>query len=95
MAAGCRREVAFVVVTWNSAAHVRKCIESIVAHALPTQRLKTIAVIDNASTDGTPAILAELKGRVPGLHVTLPTGTSVSGRQTTPASPRCRRATTC
>lgn len=71
MAAGFRGEVAFVVVTWNSAAHVRRCIESIVAHALPTQRLKTIAVIDNASTDGTPAILAELKGAAPGLHVTL------------------------
>ena len=71
MAAGSRCEVAFVVVTWNSATHIRKCIESIVAHALPTQRLKTITVIDNASTDETPAILTELKGAVPGLRVTL------------------------
>lgn len=71
MATGCRSEVAFVVVTCNSANHIRKCIESIVTHAVPAACLKTIVVIDNASTDGTAAILAELAGTVPGLRVRL------------------------
>ena len=71
MVDGCRTEVAFVVVTHNSAIDVRKCIESIVRHALPQEPLKTIVVIDNASTDGTAAVLAELKQTVPGLRVTL------------------------
>jgi hypothetical protein len=71
MADGCRREIAFVVVTYNSATAVRKCIESIVTHALPQEPLKTIIVVDNASTDGTAAVLAELKATVPGLRVTL------------------------
>lgn len=70
MDAGCQPEVAFVVVTCNSAGHIRKCLESIVAHALPERRRKTIVVVDNASTDGTAAVLAELAGRLPGLRVT-------------------------
>lgn len=70
MVAGSQPEVAFVVVTCNSAPHVRACIESIVAHALPTKSPKTIIVVDNASADGTAAILTELAGKVPGLRVT-------------------------
>jgi len=69
MAAGSLREVAFVVVTWNAAGHIRTCIESIVAHALPAGRPASIVVVDNASTDGTAAILAELAGALPALRV--------------------------
>lgn len=70
MAAGNPPEVAFVVVTCNSADHIGRCIESIVSHALPAGGRRPIIVVDNASTDRTAALLAELQDAVPGLHVT-------------------------
>jgi hypothetical protein len=44
-------DVAVVVVTWNSAGHVERCLASVQGH-------ETV-VVDNGSTDGTPALVRE------------------------------------
>ena len=49
------------VVTFNSDRYIRRCLESIL---LQEGVELEIIVVDNASTDGTRAILKEFKGRV-------------------------------
>ena len=44
-------DVAVVVVTWNAAGHLERCLESVAAY-------ETV-VVDNGSTDGTPALVRE------------------------------------
>ncbi len=50
-----RAAVAVVVVTYNSAKYVRKCLTSLIANA--PRRAQRIVVIDNASSDETVAIV--------------------------------------
>ena len=50
--------IAVVVVTWNAADHIERCLESV--RAFPT------VVVDNGSTDGTVALVRE---RFPGVVV--------------------------
>ena len=47
-------DVSIVVVTWRSAATIAACLAS-AREALPAE----IIVVDNASNDGTPSIVAE------------------------------------
>src|SRR6516164_8637676 len=51
-------ETSVVVVTWNAADHVERCLESVRGH-------ETI-VVDNGSTDGTAALV---RGRFPDVRV--------------------------
>jgi GT2 family glycosyltransferase len=51
-------DVAVVVVTYNAAGHVERCLDSVRGH-------ETV-VVDNGSTDGTPALVKE---RFPGVTV--------------------------
>ena len=44
-------DLAVVVVTWNAAGHVERCLESV--------RGYEAVVVDNGSTDGTPALVRE------------------------------------
>ena len=44
-------DVSVVVVTWNAAEHVGRCLESVAGH--------DAVVVDNGSTDGTPALVRE------------------------------------
>src|SRR6516165_1488569 len=53
-----RGETSVVVVTWNAADHLERCLESVRGH-------ETI-VVDNGSTDGTVALVRE---RFPDVHV--------------------------
>jgi GT2 family glycosyltransferase len=46
--------IGFVILTWNSAAYVKKCIDSIFALRRITPK---ISVVDNGSSDGTKEIL--------------------------------------
>ncbi len=46
-------DVSIVIVNWNAREYLRNCLESIVAHT--QQCTFEIIIVDNASTDGTPA----------------------------------------
>ena len=52
--------VSVTIVTYNSARFIRRCLEAVLAQTHP--RLEMI-VVDNASTDGTIAILRQYEGR--------------------------------
>jgi GT2 family glycosyltransferase len=52
--------VSIAITTWNSAATIERCLESVCAHDY--EPLEVI-IIDNASTDGTPAILERYRGK--------------------------------
>ena len=56
-----------IVVTFNHLAITRMCLESVLAHTDDGE----IIVVDNASTDGTPAYLQDLAARNPRLRVIL------------------------
>lgn len=53
------RPVASIVIpVWNGLEYTRQCVESILAHTrLPFE----LVIVDNGSTDGTPAYLSELR----------------------------------
>jgi GT2 family glycosyltransferase len=51
-----KNSVAAVVVTWNSARDIGHCLLSLQAQ---THRLKTVVVVDNASSDGTVDLVRE------------------------------------
>ncbi len=55
-------EVDFIVVVKNQLAFTEKCIESVLRHIPEPYHL---IVIDNGSTDGTPAYLEKIKNRIP------------------------------
>ncbi len=48
--------VAVVVVTWNSSRDIAACLDSLLAQSYP---IDSIVVVDNASTDGTPDLVAQ------------------------------------
>ncbi|NTU74011.1 glycosyltransferase, partial [Candidatus Roizmanbacteria bacterium] len=69
MGSGNQFDIVFVVVTYNSAQHIRSCIDSICTHFADSMCSSLIVVVDNASSDGTMAILNDLQKTVEGLHV--------------------------
>ncbi len=52
--------VSVLIVTFNSAAHLERCLESAMAQDCPVE----LVVVDNASTDSTRSILARYEARV-------------------------------
>jgi len=54
---------AVIVAVYNGAASLRDCVESLLRLDYPAAQLELI-VVDNASTDATPAILADYAGRL-------------------------------
>jgi len=48
------RSVTAVIVTWNSASYIRKCLDSLICQ---TAKVERIIVVDNASSDDTAAII--------------------------------------
>jgi N-acetylglucosaminyl-diphospho-decaprenol L-rhamnosyltransferase len=44
-------DVSVVVVTWNAAGHIERCLESLSGHG--------VVVVDNGSSDGTPALVRD------------------------------------
>lgn len=60
----CRQQyydISFIVLTWNSADYIDKCLKSI--DSLCSFKVK-IYVIDNGSRDNTPLILREMQGKL-------------------------------
>jgi len=55
-----------IVVNWNGAAGLARCVDSLLADATPTRE---VFVVDNASDDASPEVLAELERRHPSLRV--------------------------
>jgi GT2 family glycosyltransferase len=53
--------VAVAIVTYNSAAFIRRCLEYVFEQEYTPYE---VIVVDNASKDGTPAILGEFEGRI-------------------------------
>ncbi len=51
--------LSIIIVTWNTAATTKKCIDSIIEHTKNIQ-LPQIIVVDNNSTDNTPDIISNL-----------------------------------
>ena len=62
-------DLSVVALVWNSERHVRTCVERTVAQAEEAGLSWEFHVVDNGSTDATPAILDELVGEYPGLEV--------------------------
>lgn len=56
--------LAIIIVTYNSATEIGPCLDSLVGHTAPFPT--TITVVDNASTDGTAALV---RGRWPDVQV--------------------------
>jgi N-acetylglucosaminyl-diphospho-decaprenol L-rhamnosyltransferase len=52
-----RDSLAIIIVTYNSAAEIEACLQSLVGHTGPFPT--TITIVDNASTDGTAALVRE------------------------------------
>ncbi len=52
--------VSVTIVTYNSGRYIKRCIESVLAQGY---RFKEVIVVDNASTDGTSAILEQYEDR--------------------------------
>lgn len=50
-------DISFVILTWNSAAYIEACLQSIYDCLLESGLSCEILVVDNGSTDQTPAIL--------------------------------------
>ena len=50
--------VTIAVVTFNSGRFIKRCLESVLAQRYPH---KEVIVVDNASTDGTPAVLEQFE----------------------------------
>jgi GT2 family glycosyltransferase len=64
--AGGAPTVSLIVVNFNGAASMQRCIESLVdSGPIATE----VIVVDNASDDSSPALLRELAGRHPSFHV--------------------------
>jgi len=61
MIRGMRTSVDACVVTWNSSAWIRSCLEALVSQTRPPD---DIVVVDNASSDATVEIVAEFGNRV-------------------------------
>lgn len=59
--------LSIVIVTWNSAHEIRDCVNSITASGFKNDY--EIIVVDNNSTDGTPALLDELQQEEQALNV--------------------------
>ena len=53
--------VSVAIVTFNSARYIRRCLDSVLAQ---DRRIDQVVVVDNLSTDETPRILDEFRGRV-------------------------------
>src|SRR5687767_2241381 len=52
--------VSVVVVTWNGLRHLETCLPRVLDQRLDSGDALELIVVDNASTDGSPAFLAEL-----------------------------------
>ena len=83
--------VSVLIVTYNSAAFVRPCLDSILRNtSYPSYE---VILVDNASTDDTPAILKEYAGRDSRFQVIcLPKNLGFAGGNNHAAQPIPRRA---
>lgn len=57
---GSRAKVCAVLVTYNRSVLLRECLDAVLGQTVPLE----VIVVDNASTDATPAVLADYEGRV-------------------------------
>ena len=58
------RSATVVIVTWNAREHLPRCLTAVAAQTVPPDRL---ILVDNGSTDGTPAVAREGVAAEPGL----------------------------
>jgi GT2 family glycosyltransferase len=56
-------DLSFVILTWNSAAYIEKCFDSIVQSLVKTDFQYEIYIVDNGSSDQTVEILQRYKAR--------------------------------
>lgn len=58
-------ELSFIVLTWNSERHIKRCLSSIFSALQGNRFLFEIFVVDNGSTDKTSQVIEEFKDRYP------------------------------
>lgn len=55
------KDISFVILSWNSANHIGDCIKSIFSDLDCGERSFEVFVVDNGSTDGTVALIEEMR----------------------------------
>lgn len=60
------RDIAFVILTWNSQAYIARCLEAVAARCVADRLDFEIFVVDNGSSDGTTDAVRTLAERWPG-----------------------------
>ncbi len=71
--------VEVVIVTWNSSASIRLCLESVRASDYPIDKI-VVRVVDNHSADGTIRLVEEMKGQLPSIEIIQNSGNVGFGR---------------
>jgi len=59
-------EFSFIILTWNSEKYIDACIESIIADCRSLKSSIEIFIVDNGSSDSTPARIRQLEKSYPG-----------------------------
>jgi GT2 family glycosyltransferase len=60
-------DISFVILTWNSANYVEKCLESVFSGLEESGLSGEVLVVDNGSSDNTPDILRQHQAARPGI----------------------------
>ncbi len=58
-------QISFVILTWNSGAHIDRCLSSILDYFTDDPTEIEIFIVDNGSKDGTTTIIKEWEVRYP------------------------------
>jgi PEP-CTERM/exosortase A-associated glycosyltransferase len=58
-------DISFVILTWNSAAYIQQCCDSIISSLKPLNLCYEVFIIDNGSTDRTAELLREYQTSYP------------------------------
>ena len=57
--------ISFVILTWNSANHIKRCLEAIIEHMPPDLHPYEIFIVDNGSTDASIEIVEIFRKEYP------------------------------
>ncbi|MGB9919718.1 MAG: glycosyltransferase family 2 protein [Moorellales bacterium] len=61
--------ISAVILTWNSAPYIERCLRSLEADARGAGVELELFVVDGGSSDGTPETLSQLSEQIPGLRI--------------------------
>jgi len=64
-------KVSIIIPSWNTKRLLRQCLQSLIAGAGEAKSALEIIVVDNGSTDGSPAVVREFQAQNPKLKIEL------------------------